>query len=173
MKIVRLVAALAALCFAASAFAQSNPPFSSLEEQMTQREFESSGLDKLSTEELNALNRWIRSRSLVTLDQPRADVGQASTGSRDGLPATPGELPPIDRMAREPFETRIVGEFNGWTGNTVFELENGMVWRQDERDRRRFQPMQNPVVVIKPGLLGAWYLTVEGQKRKVRVKRIK
>ena len=173
MKLVRLAAALAALHFSVLAFAQSNPSFSSLEEQMTQREFEASGLDKLSDEELGALNRWIRSRSLATLDQPRADGGHVSTGGQGGLPSTPGQLPPIDRMAREPFETRIVGEFSGWTGNTVFELENGMVWRQAESDRRRFQPVQNPVVVIKPGLFGAWHLTVEGQKRKVRVERVK
>lgn len=172
MKLVCLAAALAALHFSVAVSAQSNPSFSSLEEQMTQREFEASGLDKLTDEELIALNRWIRSRSLATLEQPRANVGQAAVGP-EGLPSTPGELPPIDRMAREPFETRIVGEFDGWTGNTVFELENGMVWRQAERDRRRFQPMQNPVVIIKPGLFGAWYLTVEGQKRKVRVERIK
>lgn len=172
MKLVRLAAALAALHFSVSVSAQSNPAFSSLEEQMTQREFEASGLDKLTDEELVALNRWIRSRSLATLDQPRADIGQVA-GGPEGLPSTPGELPAIDRMAREPFETRIVGEFDGWTGNTVFELENGMVWRQDESGRRRFQPVQNPVVVIEPGLLGAWYLKVEGRKRRVRVERIK
>jgi len=173
LKLVRLAAALAALHFTAAALAQSNPPFSSLEEQMTQREFRASGLDKLSAEELAALNNWIRSRSLATLDQPRAGSRQGRAASPGELPSAPSEIPEIDRMAREAFQTRIVGEFEGWTGNTRFELENGMVWRQDERTRYRFQPIENPVVTIKPGLLGSWYLQVEGHKRTVRVERIK
>ena len=115
----------------------------------------------------------IRSRSLATLDQPRAGSQQFRAGASGALPSAPGELPPIDRMAREPFETRIVGEFDGWSGNTVFELENGMVWRQSESGRRRFQPVQNPVVIIEPGVLGAWFLKVEGSKRRVQVERIK
>ena len=175
MKLVRLVTALAALQFSAAAFAQSNPPFSSLEEQMTAREFQAAGLDKLSPEELATLNDWIRSRSLATLDEPRGGSRQQPTRrSGEGeLPSAPGELPPVDRMAREAFQTRLVGELEGWNGNTRFELENGMVWQQVDSTRYRFQPIENPVVTIKPGLLGSWYLKVEGHKRTVRVERIK
>jgi hypothetical protein len=75
-------------------------------------------------------------------------------------------------MAREEFRSRIVGEFSGWSGNTEFRLENGMVWRQDESDRFRLQPVDSPMVTITPGLFGAWRLTVEGHNRSVRVERI-
>ena len=75
-------------------------------------------------------------------------------------------------MAREEFQSRIVGEFSGWSGSTVFRLENGMVWKQDENDRFRLQPVDSPMVTIKPGMFGSWRLSVEGHNRAVRVERI-
>lgn len=163
---VRLALALGLLalitCNAASAQATG---FSSLEERMTGEEFNAAGLHKLDAEELAALNRWIRQHSLGT-EEPTAQQSQ-------GLPDRPGELPPIDRMARQAFQSRIVGEFSGWTGDTRFELENGMVWQQSERDRYRVEPVLNPVVTIEPGFGGSWTLSVEGHNRGIRVERVK
>ena len=153
------------LVFSSLLSAQSEQPFSSLEERMTQSEFTDTGLHKLSPEELAALNRWIRRRSIAQYEYE----GPAEDGS---LPSQPGEAPPIDRMAREEFRSRIVGEFSGWSGNTVFRLENGMVWRQDESDRFRLQPVDSPMVTIKPAIFGGWRLSVEGHNRAVRVERI-
>lgn len=135
--------------------------FSSLEERMTGQEFKASGLHKLSAEELATLNEWIRARSLAENAEP--------VGMRD----RPGELPPIDRMAREAFRTRIVGSFSGWDGDTEFVLENGMVWVQTE-DRSFYMPeTENPEVTIRPGALGTWLLSVDGYNQSTRVKRIK
>ncbi len=36
----------------------------------------------------------------------------------------------IRKFEQEGIRTRIVGEFRGWDGDTVFRLENGQVWRQ-------------------------------------------
>lgn len=163
MNLSRLVLVTGCLAFSSLLWAQTEQPFSSLEERMTGREFTETGLNKLSPEELAALNRWIRDRSIVRYENP----AQGSS-----VPSTPGEAPPIDRMAREAFRTRIVGEFSGWSGDTVFRLENGMVWRQDESDRFRLQPVDSPMVTISPGLFGSWRLTVEGHNRAVRVERI-
>lgn len=161
-----LVLLLLACC--APILAQSDSGFSSLEERMTGREFTESGLDKLSPQELAALNRWIRERSLAEYEGP-----PQGSGTNGGLPDRPGELPAIERMARETFQARIVGEFSGWTGDTEFELENGMVWRQNESDTFYIPPVENPTVTIKPGLLGSWRLSVEGYNKAVRVERIK
>lgn len=166
MNLSRLVLVSGLLVFSSLLSAQSEQPFSSLEERMTGSEFTRTGLHKLSPEELAALNRWIRERSIARYEGP------AESGS-DGLPGQPGEAPAIDRMAREKFQSRLVGEFSGWSGNTVFRLENGMVWRQDERDTLRLQPVDSPMVTIKPGLFGSWRLSVEGHNRAVRVERIK
>lgn len=137
--------------------------FSSLEERMTGREFTAAGLHKLSPAELEALNRWIRERSLAT-EEARPGSGE--------LPDRPSELPGIDRMAREPFKTRVVGEFTGWTGETVFRLENGMVWRQVGEGTFFIPPVSDPEVTIRPSAIGGWSLSVEGYNSAVRVERI-
>ena len=31
------------------------------------------------------------------------------------------------------FEARLTGDFTGWTGKTIFKLDNGQVWRQLSR----------------------------------------
>lgn len=161
----RLVLVSSLLVFSSLLSAQTEQPFSSLEERMTGSEFTRTGLHKLSPEELAALNRWLRERSIAQYEGP------AESAAGD-LPSQPGEAPAIDRMARKQFQSRLVGEFSGWSGNTVFRLENGMVWRQDENDRLRLQPVDSPMVTIKPGLFGAWRLSVEGHNRSVRVERI-
>lgn len=168
MKLSRFLLVVLMLVCCPLLSAQPESAFSSLEERMTGSEFNEAGLHKLSPAELAALNRWIRERSLAEYEGP-----SQTSDSNSGLPDQPGELPEIERMAREEFQSRIVGEFSGWSGNTEFELENGMVWKQDESDRFRMQPVENPLVTISPGIFGSWRLSVEGHNRAVRVERIK
>ena len=118
---------------------------------MTGTEFTETGLHRLNRDELAALNRWIRERSLA-----EDEGGARGSDNRSGLPDRAGELPEIERMAREKFQARIVGEFSGWTGNTEFELENGMVWRQDEPDTFYIPPVENPTVTTTPGLVATF-----------------
>ena len=75
----------------------------------------------------------------------------------------------------EPAEisTRVVGEFRGWTGRTKFVLENGQIWVQAEDDSFYIRKLTNPEVHLERGLLGAYFLRVEGYGSRVRVKRLK
>jgi hypothetical protein len=143
--------------------------FSTLEERMTAREFRQAGLDKLSDEELAALNRWIRQRSLAegevvapVRDGARsADVAEDRRGFNDA-------------GNDEPIRSRIEGTFKGWEGDTVFVLENGMVWQQSEGGTFRPRTMEDPEVEISQGFLGSvWYLKVEGYNTQVKVQRLR
>lgn len=163
MNLSRLVLVSGLLALSAPLWAQSEQAFSSLEERMTGREFDEAGLHKLSPEELAALNSWIRKRSVAKYEAP----------AEGSMPNQPGEMPSIDRMAREPFQTRVVGEFSGWTGDTEFELENGMVWRQTENTTFYVPPVDSPTVTIRPGLMSSWVLSVEGYNSTTRVERIR
>jgi hypothetical protein len=142
---------------------------------MTGQEFRETGLHKLSDEELAALNRWIRQRSL-TLEEFRGEVADTRTEpTREAstAEATEDRRGFEERIERSPINSRIVGNFTGWRGNTVFELENGMVWRQAENDVFAVREMENPEVVIRPGLFGTWRLSVEGYSSAVRVERVR
>lgn len=163
----RLGLLLLALWVPATASAQQG--FASLEEQMTGEEFRAAGLEKLSPDELAVLNKWIRARSLATLDSPRnAPSGSVGTsgGSNEYAP------PAIEKMEREPIVTRINGAFSGWDGQTVFRLENGMIWSQADNDKFYTQEVRNPTVTIEPALFGTWKLSVEGFDEDCKVERI-
>jgi hypothetical protein len=67
--------------------------------------------------------------------------------------------------------SRIPGEFLGWEGDTIFELENGQVWRQTDSTRVGMRRM-NPEVEISRGILGGFFLSVDGLNRRVRVERV-
>jgi len=162
--------------FSISSFAQDG--FSSVEERMTGKEFMETGLNKLTEEELAALNRWLISHSVATLNEAAsAPVTQRPAGA--SVPAQAAGQPVIDRRGLEgkdqdknPIVSQLVGDFTGWEGETIFKLANGMVWKQDETDRFFTKTLTNPMVTIKPGMWNAWRLSVEGYNKSVQVKRI-
>lgn len=73
---------------------------------MSQSEFRAAGLDRLSARELAELDGWV-GRLVARLLVKRKQAGCVT-----------------------PIDSRIDGEFQGWSGRTVFGLENGQVWRQ-------------------------------------------
>ena len=167
---------------AGSLCASEPESFSTLEEHMTVKQFHESGLHKLTDEELAALERWIRDHSMTFSDQ-RGDEPEYDEEPQTGHATAqdPLEPPEPQKDTRglpaesdyRPIHSRIVGNFNGWDGNTEFELENGMVWRQAERDSFPTREMHNPEVEIRPAMFGTWRLSVEGYNRRVRVERIR
>jgi hypothetical protein len=163
----------------ASLTALAQTPFSSLEERMTLDEYQAAGLDKLSSEELGALNDWIRSHSLGGEDfaAPAPAIADASgTVPTSSLPPSlrPERMGFADYEGEEsPIESTLVGTFEGWRGDTTFELENGMVWVQDENDLLGVRPRENQRVVIEPGFLSAWYLRIDGVNKRLKVRRIR
>jgi hypothetical protein len=141
--------------------------FSSLEEQMSGKEFTAAGLDKLTPAELAELNGWIRRHSLATLSTPTAAPAAASQAEED-----PRGLKSEEKEDRTTITTRIVGPFSGWDGQTVFKLENGMIWVQADKDKFYIKEIQNPAVTIEPAMFGKWRLSIEGYGEKCKVRRI-
>lgn len=171
----KLLLAMAAILF--TQFALADTSFSSLEEQMTGKDFKASGLDKLSAGELATLNAWIRSRSLATLDAPKAGSGAIYTGTAAAGAGQSSDLRGFEtdqtrKADRSTITSRIVGTFTGWDGQTVFTLENGMIWEQADKDKFYVKAVENPVVNIEPGMFRTWKLSVEGHDSNCRVERI-
>lgn len=144
----------------ASALAQNQ--FSTLEEKMTGSEFMAAGLDKLTPEELAALNLWLRSHSVGTLEVARVPQGD-TRGFEDAA---------MSAMDDRDIIARVVGPFQGWDGNTVFTLDNGQIWKQAEKRTFYVPTTEDAVVRIEKGAFGTWKLSVEGYNRQVKVERI-
>lgn len=153
---VYLFIAVAALVVAGAAAAAAG--FSSLEERMSQSEFHAAGLDKLSPDELKALDDWLR-----------AHYGSTTTY------VTPSGAPVFypKESSREPVESKIAGTFTGWYGHSVFTLENGQEWTQAESGTMTTGNYDHPKVKIKPMLVGSWLMYVEACGCSVRVDRTK
>ncbi|MBT8049073.1 MAG: hypothetical protein HKN57_14090 [Xanthomonadales bacterium] len=136
--------------------------FSSLEEQMTGKEYAAAGLDKLSPSELSALNAWIRDHSLGTLSTVAAvtDTAAADDEEKD------------KDKKRNTITGTLVGKFSGWDGQTVFKLQDGSIWVQADKDKFHIKEVENPTVVIEPGMFGSWHLSIEGHDSECRVKKI-
>lgn len=101
-------------------------------------------------------------------DPPRADQAATGNGSAFGADSIRSSAPDF-------IEANLVGEFTGWTGSTIFRLDNGQVWRQTRNYSRNYipnEPIQQPRIRISRGMLGSYKMTIEGVNRVVHVKRV-
>lgn len=74
---------------------------------------------------------------------------------------------PVERIDVD--EYTIVSDFNGWTGATIFEMENGEIWKQDSYDYDYNYSFRPKALIYKIG--GKTIMSVEGKK--IEVKRIR
>lgn len=72
---------------------------------------------------------------------------------------------------QEPLESRLMGNFVGWTGNTIFKLDNGTRWvQQNKIDTYIYSPiLHSPKVKITPASIRGFWLEIEGVNLRVRV----
>jgi len=145
------VLGLSVLCGAARA---DGPDVRAL---MTPEEFRAAGLDKLSPQEIEALNRWVVAYTAKDAPEVRKKdvVVQAE----------------VKKVDADGIKTRIVGDFRGWDGNTVFRLENGQVWKQ-RLAGQWFYRAQSPEVILRKNLLGYWTLKVVAADHSIGVTRL-
>jgi hypothetical protein len=67
----------------------------------------------------------------------------------------------------------VVGRFEGWAPGTIFTLANGQVWKVTDDTDAVLPIMQDPKVEITRGLMGAYFLQVDGHINSARVARVK
>lgn len=150
------------------AAAQQAPP---IQEAMTAEEFKAAGLDKLSADELARLNAWLDRR---VEQQTSAAVAAVAEQAREE-----GRQEVVEKNrgffhfgSDDPITAAIVGEFNGFGKNKRYRLDNGQVWEQTDSAQLAGVRRSNPQVTIQPGLMGAWYLRINGYNTRAKVQRI-
>jgi hypothetical protein len=154
--ITLLIAALPAATGAAdNESAARQKDFPGIQKLMTGEEFARAGLDKLTPEQVRALDDW-----LVRYTAGEAYVVQ--TTSEQVRAAVPEFR----------LEARIVPPFNGWSGQTLFRLDNGQVWRQRIKGRYMFSGDDTRVVITR-NLLGFYNMTLVSSGRAVGVEPVR
>ena len=161
--------------------AESAPALPGLEAIMPAADYAAAGLDKLSPAEREALRDWMerylagerKQAAAVAKEEAIAEVmpkGDDAFGVEDIRDRVVAFLEP---RQPERIGSRILGEFTGWTGKTVFRLENGQVWRQAERDEFYYPGDKTAALaVIEKGMMGAYYLKIDGYGSRVKVRRV-
>lgn len=161
---------------------------------LTPEEIRASGLAKLTPQELAQLEKLIEGYKTGTLEKPAAVVQNpaamaapapetrpAPAGRGDKkLPDWVGALITLKRSEQspskvEPLESRIAGDFEGWSGRTNFKLENGQVWTQVNKDDTYvYTPaLKFPKVKIVPAAFGTFMMEVEGVSQRVRIRPVR
>ena len=194
--IYRLCYLLPALVIAPPGFAEerNGGAFNAIEREMSAEERRATGIDSLSTYELDALNQWLIERfdqvqetvSAEVREEVREEVleevREANVAEREAeierrvaieVEVAKQEIAdaPPEPAVSEPFEAIIQGRFSGWSGKTVFPLDNGQVWRQRHVGRYRHTDDDQSVRIYK-NLLGMWQMKVLSTGRSVPVRRI-
>lgn len=114
-------------------------------EFMSEKEFKEAGLHKLSKTELAKLDSWFTKFAVFLYTE--------ATATKDLI------------------ESRIDGDFEGWSGDTIFKLENGQIWQQDSY-AYRYKYAYRPKVLIYKTSLGRYKMKVDGLSDEIYVKRI-
>jgi hypothetical protein len=133
----------------------------SLKDRMSPEQFKAAGLNKLSDSELKQLNAWFNGEKTVVVEktvivEKPAEIGMAAK-----------------KQDTSDINSRLVGEFRGWRGNTVFTLENGQIWEQADRSEMFASKSLNPKVKVLYSGFSGWKMQVEGYNTLVKVKRVK
>ncbi|MBI2514119.1 MAG: hypothetical protein HYV96_19275 [Opitutae bacterium] len=110
--------------------------------------------------------------------ESKAATGAGVAAERKKGPGWLSALTTLKRIADKPeaaeaMESRIAGPFTGWTGKTVFHLENGQIWQQNDDSSYVDRAVDSPKVRIIPGRLGTFWMEVDGVNPRVRVKPVK
>lgn len=165
-------------------------PAKTLRSTLSPEAFKKSGLGKLNSEELKFLDLQIfgaapsaaplpeeSKKDLPAIPiapvaqapaQPSGPTGEAAFGHEEKIVE---EVTKTRNIPQE-IHSRILGRFEGWSGKTVFNLENGQKWIQSESGELVVS-VESPEVTIKKGLFGVFYLRIAGYGSTVKVKRLK
>jgi len=142
-----------------------------LQDRMSASDFYDAGLNKLSAQELAALNQWLATHQGAAAAGAAASTGAASAA--DTAEIKPARRSLFHKDKREAFTAHLVGHFTGWTGNNVVTLDNGQQWQQVGDDKPQCNSVDNPEVKVRPSLFGNWLIDVPSCNALVHVQRVK
>jgi len=145
----------------ASAAADKDPP--NVKSLMTPEDYSASGLDKLTDAEREHLSEWVERY------REGAVIGPV-------VAKRPSQMTEEEKVeAKKARETEIVAKvipaFTGWSGKTIFRLDNGQVWQQRQPGKVRYAGTDS-TVIISQNIMGKYILKHQDTGRAVGVQRV-
>ena len=147
--------------------------FPGVQRIMSPKQFRQMGLDKLTPEQLEMLNKWLLGYTSMEREVVRKQtIEQESDNIRETVKQEVTKQVQEEAAEAERIVSRIDGPFNGWDGKTLFKLKNGQIWQQRISGRITIKATE-PEVEITKNLFGFYVLHVLNTDYAVGVKRIK
>ena len=140
-----------------------------IQDSMNPQELQATGLATLTPAQLDALNSWLQQHG-ATGDERGANAAPAPAPGDTQSTAAPANDGWGKRAEPTDVVSRISGTFTGWSGNTVFTLDNGQVYQQRRPGSWRTR-LENPEVRVGRRLMGVLELEVDGHS--IGVKRLR
>ena len=160
MRAKRMGWLLALLAMCGMAMAQR--AYVAIEQRLSEAQLREVGL---TATQLELLNRYLRQA-----EQDAPAVEGARYAAAEGAPRP--DATRVVGLDAERIATRVKGTVAGWEPGTVFVLDNGQQWKVLKGSMTLRTPLQDPPVVLVPGLAGRWFLQVDEDMPKARFYRI-
>lgn len=144
--------------------------------QLTPAERHAAGLDKLSPEQQAVLDQLAARYAGLASTESNPAVAISVTQSKAAKvtkseEANFGLVKP--KSGPDAIRSQIDGTFKGWSGRTLFRLQNGQTWVQADPSANYWVPdAESPEVEIQSSVIGGWKLYILPERRWVRVKRV-
>ena len=151
-----------AVLLAMSGIALAQRAYVGIEQRLSADQLQEVGL---TPAQLALLDRYLREAeaSAPAVEGP-GHAAQQAAGKRD-----PTHFVGLDA---ERIASKVQGVVGGWEPGTVFKLDNGQQWQVLKGSMKLRKPLQDPPVVLVPGVAGRWFLQVDEDMPKARVYRI-
>ena len=171
--------ALLGLCLTFLASAALGADYVEIQRRLTPEQMHATGLDMLSEQQLELLNRLLRDSPPAAAEAtPASAVAPAPIATPAATPApvstvaAPTDESPGLLLQNRPIRARVQGTVGGWEPGTVFVLDNGQRWRVLKGRAELREPLQSPEILVVSGLAGRYFLQVHEDLPKARVYRI-
>ena len=169
--------------------AQAEP--GGLKDMMSPEERQKSGVDTLTAEQRQFLSEWLlenytrnpakvvsspatapdTSPQQAASNEATADTIEAEIDRRVAARLADNRASEKKPASDSSFEARLTGNFTGWSGKTVFRLDDGQVWQQRSAANYRHRGTDMRVK-FKKNWMGGWEMTVVSSGKTVLVRKV-
>jgi hypothetical protein len=170
----------------------AQPEPGGLKDMMSPEERQKSGVDTLTAEQRQFLSEWLlenytrnpakvvsspatapdTSPQQAASNEATADTIEAEIDRRLAARLADNRASEKKPASDSSFEARLTGNFTGWSGKTVFRLDDGQVWRQRSAANYRHRGTDMRVK-FKKNWMGGWEMTVVSSGKTVLVSKVK
>jgi len=147
--------------------------------QLTPEERKTGGVDQLTPEQQAALDRLAERFAHRETEPLREQARREARAEARQQVEAEQKVRAVAAAGRSDSETsaivhaRIVGAFEGWSGQTLFRLDNGQVWKQSNASDSQWFPSQQDLEVEIRRNTSGWKLRLLPRGWEVYVRRVK